>query len=398
MTWGDPALSDLLASGYLGLLILMWLGLVLGAPRWGRNWVLSPKIISKDSNGPLVTICIPARNEEHNIAVCVQAALSSTWPNLEVVLVDDLSEDGTAEAARAAAGDDPRFRVVQGSPCQAGWAGKPWACARAAAEARGEYLVFVDADVAVSPEIVGTLVSLIEERGLGLVSVFGTWKLSSFWERAVIPAVGWLIRGAVDLDRVNDPGRAEAFANGQLIAVSREAYESLGGHAVVRDQILEDVRLAEAFKRHGIRTEMWVAPWGFRVRLYRGLREILDGYSKNLYEGMGRKPMVGLGAVLFIFVGTVIPFLALLAGGIARLGLGWRIPDWRWLLGLTVICLLQIGFRLRIELRDGRSGKDAWMHPLGNVILVWILLRSVFGVRASWKGRRFLDGRAVTDE
>ena len=391
--WGDPAFSGVLAGAYLGLLTLMWSGLVLGVPIWGRSWRLD-RPTSIPESAPWLSICVPARNEADNIGACVRAALDARWPSLEIIVVDDRSTDGTGEVAVEAAGGDDRLRVIPGTEPRPGWAGKSWACARAAGEARGELLLFIDADVRIDPDAPAALVRTLSEERLALLSVFGTWDLQGFWERAVIPAVGWLIRGAVDLDRINDPGRPEAFANGQLILVRREDYEAIGGHEAVRDQILDDVRLAEAFKRHGRRTGMRLGEWVFSVRLYRSLSEIIGGYSKNLYEGMGRKPVVGLGAILFIMVGTLIPFIGLLLGLIARLGLGWGAPQGHWLAALAVICGLQVAFRWRIDRRDGRSGVDAWTHPLANLVLVWILFRSVFFVRTKWKGRTFVDGRA----
>ena len=396
--WGQPILSDLLAGGYIGLLLLMWGALLLGVPLWGRRWTIAPPdpAAGPPAAGPRVSICIPARNEAENIGVCVAQALASRWPSLEVVVVDDRSEDDTGRVARAAGEGDARLFVVEGSEPQAGWAGKPWACARAAGEARGELLLFLDADVRIHPDAVAALVDVMERDRLGMLSIFGTWELVTFWERALIPTVGWLIRGAVNLDQINDPVRPEAFANGQLILVRREAYDRMGGHQAVRDQILEDVRLAQVAKKHGVATGMRVAPWAFRVRLYRSLGEIVRGYSKNLYEGMGRNPLVGLGAVLFILVGTLVPFLALLGGLWARSVWGWAVPGNGWLVALAGVCALQLAFRWRSERADGRSGAIAWTHPIANVLLVVILLRSMFGVRTVWKGRTFSDGRATS--
>lgn len=395
MSWDDPIWSDVFAGGYLGLLTLMWGGLVAGIPRWGERWALKPEAPGPDA--PTVSICVPARDEAANIGACVRAALNSRWPDparLEVIVVDDRSTDGTGAAALAAGGGDPRLRVIEGTEPPPGWAGKPWACARAAGEARGALLFFVDADVVLNPGALGAMAARLLDEGLALISVFGSWALHSFWERAVIPAVGWFIRGAVDLDRINAPGRPESFANGQAILVARAPYEAAGGHGAVRDQVLEDVRLAEVIKRHGGGVGLRVAPWAFSVRLYRSLSEILAGYGKNLYEGMGRRPGIGLGAVLFILVGTLLPALALPAGIIARIGPGWTVPGTPWLLWMALIVALQLLFRWRVERRDGRDGWAFWTHPLANLVLVWILLRSVFGVRARWKGREFVDGRA----
>jgi len=325
------------------------------------------------------------------------AARAQRWPDLEVVLVDDQSTDGTAAAALAAIEGDPRVRIVRGTDPPAGWAGKPWACSRAAGEASGELLLFVDADVRLDPDAVRGVVGALQARQLALLSVYGTWDLQGFWERAVIPAVGWLIRGAIDLDRVNDPGQPDAFANGQLIAVQRGPYDTVDGHGAVRDQVLDDVRLAQAFKQRGAHIGLMVAPWSFQVRLYRSLGAIIGGYGKNLYEGMGRQPILGLGSVLFIAVGALLPFAALAGGLLARLVLGWAVPGGLWLTWLAVVCALELAFRYRVERRDGRSGAMAWTHPLANLILAGILLRSVLGVRARWKGRTFVDGRAGSD-
>lgn len=392
--WGDPVLSDILAGGYLLLLTLMWVGLLVGVPRWGRDWPLEVPADPPPPDAPTVSICVPARNEALNIGACVAAALASDWPDLEVVVVDDRSTDGTGEAARAAADGDPRLRIVAGTEPPAGWAGKAWACARAAGEARAAHLLFLDADVRIHPDGVRALMADVARTDVQLLSAFGTWTLEGFWERVVIPTVGWFIRGAVDLDRINDPGQPEAFANGQLILVQRAAYDRAGGHGAIKDQILDDVRLAERFKRRGEAIGLRVAPWLFSVRLYRSLGEIYAGYSKNLYEGMGRRPGVGLGAVLFILVGTLLPYLAVVAALVARGLLGWAVPAWGWVAWMAALCVVQIAFRWRIERRDGRSGAIAWAHPLANIVLIAILLRSVFGVRATWKGRTFVDGRA----
>lgn len=395
MTWGDPALSALLAGGYLGLLSLLWLLMWIGVPLWGARWRLEEGDPAPPAGARRVTACVPARDEADNIGACVQALRLLQWPDLEIIVIDDQSSDGTGEVARRAADGDPRVRVIQGAAPAKGWAGKPWACARAAGEATGDLLLFVDADVRIHPQALVALERAQRERDLALVSVFGTWELVSFWERALIPAVGWLIRGAIDLDRVNDPGQPEAFANGQLLLIERGAYDALDGHGAVRDQVLDDVRLAQAFKQRGHAIGLRVAPWAFRVRLYRSLGEIISGYGKNLYEGMGRQPALGFGSVLFIAVGALVPFLALGGGLLGRLALGWGVPSAWWLGWLAAVCALQLAFRWRIERRDGRSGAVAWTHPLANLLLAWLLLRAVLGLHSAWKGRRFVDGRAA---
>jgi len=395
--WDQPGTSDWLLGGYLGLITLVWLGLILGGRTWGERWKIRRPALDADLGEAaelVVSICIPARNEADNIDACVRAALASRWSKLEVIVVDDRSEDETGALALKAGEGDPRLHVFSGVEPPAGWAGKPWSCSRAAGESSGQILCFLDADVRIAPDTIPALVEVMVSEKVRLLSIYGSWTLCTFWERVLIPAVGWLIRGAVDLDVVNDPGRPEAFANGQLIMVERQAYESMDGHGSVRDQILEDVRLAEQFKRRGFATGMRVAPWAFTVRLYDGLHSIIAGYTKNLFEGMGRKPTMALGAIIFIFIGALLPWLALLFSFYCRAVWQWQFPSIGWIVWCAAVCSLQIFFRWGLETRDGRSGSFAWSHPLANVLLIWILLRSMITMEAKWKGRTFVDGRA----
>jgi len=376
------------------MLTIAWSMMVWGVSKWGTKWKAVQPTDAPNVDAPSVSICIPARNEAENIAACLRAALATDWPNLEVIIVDDRSDDGTGEIARKMAEQDSRLRVVEGSEPKEGWAGKPWACSRAAKESRGAWILFIDADVQIAPKAVQAAVTIARQRDLALLSFFGTWIVESFWEQVLIPAVGWLIRGAVDFEKVNVRSHSEAFANGQFILMRRDAYFSIGGHGAVCDQVLEDVRLAEVVKRNGFGVEVRPAPWAFKVRLYRGLLEIINGYTKNLYEGLGRRPSVGFGAALFLFVCALLPFVLLAIGTVGHFFWGWEVITKGWLLWLFVICIIQLFFRYKQERFDGRSGRIAWMHPLANVILIWILLRSTMSVRVQWKGRTFVDGRA----
>lgn len=392
MSWGDPALSSVLAGGVLGVLTLLWLLLIAGVGAWGRRWRLDPEGAPR-GRAPRVSICVPARNEEGRIGGCVEALLAQDYPDLEIVVIDDRSEDDTSREALSASKDDPRFLLISGTDPRPGWAGKPWACTRAAGESTGELLLFVDADVRLAPWATRAAVARFQQDDLALLSIYGTWTLESFWERALVPVVGWFIRGAVDLDAANDPGRPEAFANGQFILVRRDAYDKVGGHGAVKGEVLEDVKLARAFKARALRCGMYYAPEAFRVRLYTSLAEIVRGYGKNLYEGMDRRPALALGAVFFIFVGTLGPFLLLAAMAGMWLATGWS-PGALWFLWAAGLCGLVFAFRWRLERADGRSGWYALTHPLGNLVFVWILMRSMFLVETEWKGRTFIDGKA----
>ncbi len=393
MIWGDPEFSAVLLAMWLGMLSVLWGALLLSVGGWHRKFALPP---SDEVELPRLTICIPAREEAHQVGDCVRAALAQSHPSFEVIVVDDCSTDGTGDVAREAGAGDARLRVVSGTPPPFGWAGKPWACARAAAEATGSQLLFIDADVLLQPDAARRAAGVLNHRHLGLLSLFGSWRLVGFWEHVAIPVIGWFIRGAVDVAAVNRAGSPAAFANGQFILVDRAAYDSMEGHGAVRSEVLEDVRLARAFKQRGWPIGLYSAPEAFAVRLYRSLPEIFTGYTKNFYEGMDRRPLLALGALLFLLIAGVLPYFGLLAAILrpALLFTGLD-PWWPWQVWFAFDCALPIAFRWRIERADGRSGALAWTHPLGNAVLAAVLLASIFRVRTDWKGRSFHDGRAA---
>jgi glycosyltransferase involved in cell wall biosynthesis len=393
MQWGEASFSAVLLGGYLGMLTLLWGAMTASIGVWHRRNAL-PAPAARPL--PRLSICVPARDEAHQIAACVRGALAQDHADVEVIVVDDGSTDDTAAVARAAAPDDPRLRVVRNAPPPPGWAGKPWACQRAVAEASGAHLLFVDADVELAPDAARRVATVLLDRKLGMLSAFGTWRLESFWERVAIPVIGWFIRGATDVGAVNTPGRPEAFANGQFLLFDRATYESIGGHGAVRAEVLEDVRIARVAKQRGHPIGLYAAPDLFRVRLYRSLGEILRGYGKNLYEGMDRRPLLALGALLFLFIGSVAPWL-FLAAVVVRpsIFLTGLEPFGFWAAWIALVCALPVLFRWRVERVDGRGGGYAWSHPLGNLVLAAVLLRAVFAVETTWKGRRFHDGKAT---
>ncbi len=391
--FGEPWFGQMLSTSYLVFLSFIWSLMVIAVSKWGQRWKIE-RPTSTPQQVTSVSICIPARNEALNIGDCVQAALNSDWPELEVIVVDDRSDDRTGEIALQAANGDDRLRVIEGVDRPAGWAGKPWACLRAAKESRGAWLIFVDADVRLDPKAVQGIVETATANNLSMLSLFGTWIVEGFWERVLIPAVGWLIRGAVDLDKVNDISKPDAFANGQCIAMKRSAYFSIEGHTAVRAEVLEDVRFAEVVKRNGMAVQVRPAAWAFRVRLYRSLGEIINGYTKNLYEGLGRSPVAGFGAALFLFICALLPFVLAVLLLFGQTLLNWQVLSVWELSWLWSIVFLQFVFRFRQEKRDGHSGHFALSQPLANALVIWILLRSTMKVTVDWKGRKFVDGKA----
>jgi len=359
----------------------------------------------------LVSVIVPARNEEGRIGRCVAGLVQQEGVSHEVIVVDDRSTDGTAEEARvAAAGSGVPLRVLTGEPLPDGWFGKPWACRQGAEAAQGRILLFTDADTVHHPRLLARCLWALEEDDADALSLLGRQELGTFAERLVQPQIFALMGIRFRrLDRVLDRARwKEAIANGQYILVRREAYEAIGGHEAVKGEVVEDLRLAQELTRAGNRLTMRQAEEAFSTRMYTSLASLVNGWTKNMATGArqaagGLAPVAVPGMLLFLLVAWLLPPLATLgAVGLAAAGHpaifpgpeSWPLGAWGHV-GLAVgvwgaltwgLCVLiwTAGYQ-----RFGVSPAMALLYPLGTLVVVFIVCRSwVRGSRKiEWKGR-----------
>ena len=342
---------------------------------------------------PLVSVIVPARNEGVNITACVASLAASSYPRFEIVVVDDRSEDGTAELARAAgAGRATSLRVVVGEPPPQGWLGKPWACAQGAEVAEGDLLLFTDADTRHGSELLARAVAAMEEDQADLLTVLGRQVMGSFWERLVQPQMFLtLIFRFFDVVRAAARGRwRDVIANGQFLLFRREAYEGMGGHVAVKDQVAEDLAFAQIVVRSGRRLSLRMAEDALTTRMYRSFANIVAGWSKNFYMGglatvpPRLRPFVA--PVSTVVGGTLwlAPPVALVA---ALAGAGGA--------GLLAWSLVTVGASLVLwtlfTRHMGAPAAYGLLYPLGAAVGMWIFLRSWWhGRRVVWKGRAYV--------
>lgn len=209
---------------------------------------------------PLISICIPARNEEQNIRACVEAALTQDYPNFEVIVLDDRSTDATPRILADLAARDSRLRLISGSELPPGWIGKPHALRQASAAARGAWLCFIDADTFLAPQALSSCYVKALEVQADLFTTLHRQIMASFWEKTVLPIVVTALSVGFSPRKVNDPAHKDAVASGQFILIRREIYKKIGGHASVWDQIVEDQAIAERviMERIPTRARRWV--------------------------------------------------------------------------------------------------------------------------------------------
>lgn len=341
---------------------------------------------------PLVSVIVPARNEAANIVDCVRSLTASTYSAFEVLVANDRSEDDTGALARSlGAGAARRLQVLDGAEVPDGWLGKPWACWQAAAKAEGELLLFTDADTRHAPDLLGRAVAGLREERADLLTVVGRQIMGTFWEKLVQPQVFFVMLFRFpDFERTARAGHwRSAIANGQFLLFRRSTYEAIGGHEAVKDQIVEDVALAQQVKRAGLALRLRAAEEGLATRMYRSLGELVAGWSKNLLMGGLQtmppwiRPLVA-PASLVVGIGLwVVPPLTLfaaLAGLASESMLVWS----AWACGISVVVWTTFTHRMRGPPLYG------FLYPLGALVGTYIFVRSwTRGRDVEWKGRRY---------
>lgn len=358
-----------------------------------RGWVRVPPA-APDPDAPLVSIIVPARNEERAIQRCVRSLLAQT-ANFELIVVDDDSADRTGLILAEVVREHPTLRVVKGEPLPAGWTGKPWALAQGARLARGAWLLFTDADTWHAPESCASVLAFARERQVDAVTLWAHQELGSLAERLNLPAIlTMVLLGSGTIRQLNDPGdRKHGLANGQFIFVSRLAYNALGGHAALRNEILDDIMFARRLKADSrFRLVLADGRRMVRVRMYTSLRELWGGFTKNIYLGARDDLRILVGAPALLALLSVIPAALAVQGFAARrpvrvieaiLSLGCGIAG-------TSRILREVGIPIQLS----------WYAPIGFVTCGAIMLTSTINILSGrgveWRGRRYA-GNATLD-
>ncbi|OIN95520.1 MAG: hypothetical protein AUJ21_02980 [Anaerolineae bacterium CG1_02_58_13] len=387
------------------LLFLLGLGIIVWVhSQYQMDIVVTPA--EAPASAPLISICVPARDEEQNIRRCVESLLAQTYPNFEIIVLDDRSTDSTprileellqttkvATTWQPRSDDFSRLRVIHGSDLPAGWAGKPHALTQASASARGDWLCFVDADTFAAPEALASCYIKAIETKADMFTIMTFQELDSFWEKVLMPLVLTAMSVGFSPRKVNDPKRRDAVANGQFILIRRAVYDAVGGHERIKDQIVEDKALSEQVKWNGYRLVIADGYQMARTRMYTSLPQMWEGWTKNIYLGLRDTPsMLLLGAfgatlaliaALFLPAWPLLGFLWLLKGG-GALALGVIAKS-------LIVWAALLWARAAVSHGLGISRLYALTIPLGAGLFAAIMLTSAWkvlsGQGVTWRGR-----------
>ncbi|OWA36130.1 hypothetical protein B9G55_09755 [Saccharibacillus sp. O16] len=338
---------------------------------------------------PLVSVLIPVRDEERNIAACLQHVLASDDSEfrLEVIVYDDGSSDATADIVRQIAVSDPRVRLMPGVELPPGWKGKCHACYQLADRASGSWYLMLDADVRLYPSAIRDTLRTAISRRAGLVTGFPRQKVDSWLEKLVVPMMNFVILCHLPIPFVSR-SRSSMFAaaHGAFMLFKKSAYQSTGSYEAIKNEMLDDMAMARAIKKCGYRMELVDLTRHAEMRMYHSSQEVWEGYRKNLFLGLGRSYLLLLLLVLGYTALYLLPLVVFLVGVIAG----------SLHLALTAGTALLLGMTIKglSDLRGGLPFIYGLLMPAAAACTIALAVSSALqgssGRGYEWKGRRYV--------
>lgn len=343
-----------------------------------------------------ISVCIPARNEEKTIPVLLSSLLLQDGVEFDIHVLNDQSEDRTAEVLNTFKEKSPgKVSVHQGKPKPDNWFGKPWACQQLGEFAKGDILLFLDADTQLKPNTLRKIEASMVKYNLDMLTVWPQQILGSFWEKVVIPLIYYglnTILPAIYVYRkpkwmpqfiYNKFSSRFAAANGQCIAFKKDAYHKIGGHSSVKKEIVEDVELAKNAKASGLKLRMFAGVDAVLCRMYISQSEMFNGLRKNFLAGFGNSIPLFISASLLHIIVFIIPYAGII---------------WAIIYGNSVLFFLSVAsitltllHRLILSFWFRWDPLFSFTHPLGVLWFQWLglikLLDFFTGSKTKWKGR-----------
>jgi chlorobactene glucosyltransferase len=343
---------------------------------------------------PLISVLVPARDEEENISACLESLQKQDYPNFEILVLNDNSVDGTAGIISRMAAADHRIRLVTGEPLPQDWAGKPFACYQLAQQASGDWLLFVDADTVHAPHMLRSVLDAALKLKVSLLSGFPRQLAGSLPQKIAVPVIYFIIMGWAPLWLIHRlKGHRPSVAIGQFLLFSRDEYWRIGGHKVVQSRILDDIWMGIEVSRHrGRHVAIDLSPV-VSCNMYPTVGLMWSGLVRCIYSVAALSPVMLLLLVPVAWLFYIGPFYWLWNGFFMyHAPLAWR--------GLVVFqVVLVIFMRWLVDNRFKEPPVSAWLHPLGIgyvfVVAVYSFARWAVGAGVSWKERTYGEEESI---
>ena len=342
--------------------------------------------VSPQRETPPIDVLVAAKDEEANIETCLRGLLAQDYPHFETIVCDDRSTDRTGGIVDSLAAEDPRLRVIHVKELPEGWCGKNNAMRIGIASSRAEWICMTDADCRfLSPRMLSAALRYALDTGADMLSVLPILEMRGFWENVVQPVSGGVMMIWFRPDRVNDPAKPNAYANGAFILMKRSAYDGVGGHEAVKDQVNEDMHMAARVKGAGLRLRVVRSRGLYLVRMYTSLGRIMRGWSRIFFGTFGTLRRLTVSLALMFFMGTMGYLSAGL--GLAMALSGGQPAAWWWACGLVgaATVAIQISVIYRFYRLVGARPELAWTYLLGCIVIMASLASAIRKLRPGAK-------------
>lgn len=344
---------------------------------------LFPLVRSTKSQETLsVSLLVPLRNEQENVQGLIDSLKQLTYKNLEVILLDDHSEDDTYNLLTQQIAGDKRFQIIQGKALPKGWNGKVHACHQLSIKATGDYYLFLDADARVAPKVIERTLATMKKHKASMLSGFPHYPNRHFLSHMLVPLQHMVVQLHLPLMVANTTKKpAFTAACGIFIMIEKEAYTTIRGHQSVKNSLVEDVHIAREVKKHGYKMILANITPSVLSFMYDSSKETWEGFKKNIYSGLGRSSWMVLFLSLFYSLAFIIPFIYVGVAVIEQEAL-YLLPY-----------LLTVTFKMYV---DARTGHPLWLSfcvPISVMLLIALMITSMFvhlrGQNYQWKGRSY---------
>lgn len=345
------------------------------------------------ANPPLVSVLIPARNEEQNIRTCVESLLKQDYQNYEILVLDDNSSDNTRQIVAELADKDKRVTLIKGEQLPADWAGKPFACFQLAQKAKGDWLLFIDADTISDPEMINSTMQIALENKPALLSGFPHQITTGFAQTVVIPLIYFIMLWVPLwwIKQLSEP--KPSLALGQFLLFPRDEYWKIGGHSAVKSRIIEDVWLSYEITKQGGRHLTIDLTSVFSCNMYHNIGSMWEGFKKWMYSVSLLSPLVLILLLIIVYGLFLSPFVFLWY----ELFISPSHVPWLYLLIFQVILILFM--RIIVDNHFRTSLISSFLHPLGLsyfiVAVIYTFVEQIFGRGVKWKDRLYSPKSSV---